>query len=160
MQVNISLSRKGVKFQNGTNSRKKNEGNWQAGKRSTTWEPGFPHSVVPDTAVSEIWTYLSSVEFTRCPQAKWRIRLAVYLISLSEMYSREIKNDNKPTVWCGCRKHWELLLSLGEALQLRIPEIVVGFAKQSDLNPHAWDECASFVCRRTGGKSSFGPSPS
>ena len=74
---------------NRTNPRKKNRENSRAGKRSTTWEPGFPHSASPLTAVSEIWTYLSFVEYTRCPETKWRIKLAAYLINLSEMPSSE-----------------------------------------------------------------------
>jgi len=59
--------------------------NKQAGKMSTGIEPGLPDSMVLVTAVSDTWTYSSSIEVTRCPYASLRIRLAVYLMSLLEM---------------------------------------------------------------------------
>jgi hypothetical protein len=53
-----------------------------------------------------------------------------------------------------------LLRSLGEELQLRIPVVVGGLSKQSDLGPHGRDGYAALVDRRTGGKARLAPSPS
>jgi len=56
--------------------------------------------------------------------------------------------------------HWELLRSLGGELQLRIPVVVGGLARQLGLlGPHVQDGYASVVDRRTGGKTRFAPSP-
>ena len=66
----------------------------------------------------------------------------------------------KLTVSCDCGKHRELLLSLGEELQLHIPVIVGGPAKRSDLGLHGQGGYASFVARRTEVELRFDPNQS
>jgi hypothetical protein len=84
----------------------------------------------------------------------------VYLSYLSDMASSKPRMSINPLSDMIDEGLWELLLSLGQGLQLRIPVDVVVREEQSDLKPHERDGCASFVGRRMGGKSKFDPSPS
>ena len=60
-----NLSFKAERSQEGIERQKIDDS--RTGKKSTAWEPGLPYWLVPVTAVSDNWTYLSSVELTRCP---------------------------------------------------------------------------------------------